>query len=118
MILYVMRTFLALRHMGRVLCVTDQVPWSHSSGGHWKVVEEGRVGLYFLGERSVIAALVEVGAVVGGTSTAIVVTPGDSPCGRVVPAILNAFCFSLLELLWHQEWVKVASMAQGNRVTD
>ena len=38
MILYVMRTFLALRHMGRVLCVTDQVAWSHSSGGDWKEV--------------------------------------------------------------------------------
>jgi len=28
-----MRTFFALRHMGSVLWVTDQVPWSHSRGG-------------------------------------------------------------------------------------
>lgn len=53
-ILYVMRTFFALRHMGRVECVTLQVPWSHSRGGDWKEVEEGRVGLYFLGERRVM----------------------------------------------------------------
>ena len=27
------RTFLAFRHIGSVLCVTDQVPWSQSRGG-------------------------------------------------------------------------------------
>jgi len=94
MILYVMRTFLALRHMGRVLCETDQVPSSHSRDGEMKVVAEGRVGLYFLGERSVIGGVIEVGAVMGGTSTTIVAPPGDSPGGRaagVVSAILRVF---------------------------
>ena len=44
-----MRTFFAFRHMGRVLCVTDQVPWSHSSGG--AVHSLGGVREYFLGLR-------------------------------------------------------------------
>ena len=58
MILYVMRTFLALRHMGRVLCVTDHVPSSQARGGHWKAVDDGRTGLYFLGERRTIEGFV------------------------------------------------------------
>lgn len=41
MILYVMRTFFALRHMGSVECVTDHVPSSHSSGGACQVLESG-----------------------------------------------------------------------------
>lgn len=89
MILYVMRTFLALRHMGSVLCVTDQVPWSHSRGGDWKVVEDGRIGLYFFGERRLMGASVVEGAVGLGTSTTIVVPPGDSPGGSVESAILE-----------------------------
>ena len=87
MILYVMRTFLALRHMVRVLWVTDQVAWSHSRGGDWKVVEEGSVGLYFFGERRVIEEFVADDAVVLETSTTIVVPPGDSPGGSVASAI-------------------------------
>lgn len=49
-----MRTFFALRHIGRVECVTDHAPSSHSRGGGMKVVDEGSWGLYFLGERRVI----------------------------------------------------------------
>ena len=86
-----MRTFLALRHMGRVLCVTDQVPWSHSRGGDLKVAEEGRTGLYFLGERRVIGSFVAEGAVILGTSTIIVVPPGDSPGGSDVSDIMKGF---------------------------
>jgi hypothetical protein len=48
MIVYVMRTFLAERHMERVECVTDQVPCSHSNNG---ALKEGE-GPYLSGERS------------------------------------------------------------------
>jgi hypothetical protein len=44
-----MRTFFAFLHMGKVLCVTDQVPSSHSSGGACHSVEGVRE--YFLGLR-------------------------------------------------------------------
>lgn len=91
MILYVMRTFFALRHIGRVECVTLQVPWSHSRGGDKNEVDEGRVGLYFLGERRLIVlaeAALGVATLVGGTSTTIVVPPGDSPAGRASSAML------------------------------
>jgi hypothetical protein len=60
-------------------------------------VEEGRVGLYFLGERRAIVGLVAEGAVVEGTSTTIVVPPGDSPRGSVVSAILEVICFGVLK---------------------
>jgi hypothetical protein len=52
-----MRTFLAFLHIGKVECVTDQVPWSHSRGGEMKEVDEESLGLYFLGERREIAGL-------------------------------------------------------------
>ena len=81
-----MRTFLALRHMGRVLCVTDQVPSSHSRGGEMKLVEE-RAGPYFLGERRVIGLDLGAGEEAGGASTTIVVPPGDSPEGRLAGAV-------------------------------
>ena len=79
-----MDTFLAFLHMGSVECVTAQVPWSHSRGGDVKLVEDGRVGLYLRGERRVIGVLT---AAVGnseelGTSTVMVVPPGDSPGTR------------------------------------
>lgn len=80
MILYVMRTFLAFLHMGRVECVTDQVPLSHSSGGGVKIVDERSLELYFFGDRRVIEVL--EGSSKGGAeevSTVIVVPPGDSP---------------------------------------
>jgi hypothetical protein len=43
------------------------------------------VGLYFSGERRLIGE--EGGWMVGGTSTTIVVPPGDSPGGSAVSAI-------------------------------
>lgn len=43
-----MRTFFALRHIGRVLWVTDQVPCSHSRGG---ALKEGEGWEYLRGER-------------------------------------------------------------------
>lgn len=102
MILYVMRTFLALRHMGRVLCVTDQVAWSHSSGGDWKEVEEGRVGLYFLGERRLIGEFVEMAlGSDGGAATTIVVSLGDSPRGSVSAILGEAFWLCWLDLRRH-----------------
>jgi hypothetical protein len=52
-----------------------------------KAVEEGRVGLYFLGERRVIAASMAEDAVVVGTST-VIVLPGVS-FGGSVSAILG-----------------------------
>lgn len=58
-ILYVMRTFLALRHIGSVEWVTDHVPWSHSRGGAVKELEDGTPALYFVAERREIAGLVE-----------------------------------------------------------
>jgi len=57
MILYVMRTFLAFRHMGSVECVTDQVPSSHSGDGALKLVVDGSFGLYFRGDRRVVGGL-------------------------------------------------------------
>jgi hypothetical protein len=51
-ILYVMRTFLAFLHIGKVLCVTDQTPSSHSSGGACH--SAGGVREYFLGLRRVM----------------------------------------------------------------
>jgi hypothetical protein len=77
-----MRTFFALRHMGSVEWVTDQVPWSHSRGGAVKDVEDGSLGLYLIGERRDIGVLI-----VGGTSTMIVVPPGDSPGARLEVAM-------------------------------
>jgi len=54
MMVYVIWTFLAFRHMGSVEWVTLQVLWSHSRGGEVKAVDEGSCGLYFLGERRFI----------------------------------------------------------------
>jgi len=89
-----MRTFLAFLHMGRVECVTDQVAWSHSRGGDLKSVEEGSLGLYFLGERSKIGGLDELdGSSRGatkGASTIMVVPPGDSPGGRLESGVGSA----------------------------
>ena len=73
--------------MGRVLCVTDQVPSSHSRAGEAKEVEEGSMGLYFRGERRLIRGA--EGWREGGTSTTIVVPPGDSPGCIDVSAILE-----------------------------
>jgi hypothetical protein len=90
----VMRTFFALRHMGNVEWVTDHVPWSHSRGGAVNDAEVGSLTLYLVAERREMA-----GFVVGpeevwpdGTSTTMVVPPGDSP-GRelhVAAAIWSA----------------------------
>jgi hypothetical protein len=75
--------------MGKVECVTHQVPWSHSGDGEVKFVEEGKVGLYLRGERRVIGVLFEeVGTSKDlGTSTVMVVPPGDSPGVRVELAV-------------------------------
>lgn len=77
---YLMRTFFALRHMGNVEWVTDHVPWSHSRGGALKEVDDGSFALYFVAERRDIAGFVEGPVdVEEGTSTVMVVPPGDSP---------------------------------------
>jgi hypothetical protein len=68
--------------MGKVECVTDHVPSSHSRGGEVKAVDEGSLGLYFFGERREIDVSEESckgGAAAAGVSTVIVVPPGDSP---------------------------------------
>ena len=56
------------------------------------------MGLYFRGERSVIG--VEMGLVVGGASTTIVVPPGDSPGGSVVSAIFERRFWPCVLELW------------------
>lgn len=57
-ILYVMRTFFALRHIGRVECVTDHVPWSHSRGGAAKEIGDWDFVVYFDAERKETPRLV------------------------------------------------------------
>lgn len=55
-----------------------------------KAVDEGSFGLYFLGERREITGLTKgFGRPVSveGTSTTIVVPPGDSPGGGIEPAM-------------------------------
>jgi hypothetical protein len=78
----VMRTFLAFLHMGNVLCVTDQVPSSHSSGG--AVHSAGGARLYFRGlrRRILLWAGVEGAAGLGSVVSAGV---GIVVLGWVVP---------------------------------
>lgn len=95
MSLYVMRTFLAFLHIGKVECVTDQVPSSHSRGGEVKAVDEGSLGLYFFGERREIDVSEErckggaAEAATAGVSTVMVVPPGDSP-GKTLEVVVDA----------------------------
>ncbi len=84
-----MRTFLALRHMGSVLCVTDQVPWSHSRDGATNVGEEGA---YLRGERRTMSAFV-LGAAIAvvweGSVSGLMASGASSFLrGMVVSAIL------------------------------
>lgn len=66
--------------MGSVECVTDHVPWSHSRAGAVKEVDDGDSELYLDAVRSVIAGLDGPEEMYdAGTSTTIVVPPGDSP---------------------------------------
>jgi hypothetical protein len=78
-----MHTFFALRHMDNVEWVTDHVPWSHSTGGAVKDIEDGSFAWYFVAERREIAGL---GLVASprwssddGVLTKVAAPPGDPP---------------------------------------
>ena len=70
-----MRTFRALRHMGRVLCVTAQVPCIHSSDGEVHV--GGGAMLYFRGLRRRMGVL--DGASCVGSGAGVGVAIFDTP---------------------------------------
>ena len=80
-----MHTFLAFLHIGRVECVTAQVPSSHSIGGGVKFTEDGRVGLYLSGERRVIEVVIaDVGASIDLDASAVIAVPPGDPPGTTV----------------------------------
>ena len=76
-----MRTFFAFLHMGKVLCVTDQVPSSHSSGGACHSVERARE--YFLGLRR----MMELVGFVGEEEEAGLLSSAGVAAGAVVSAL-------------------------------